>query len=98
MGATNGFDAFQVTLAASGTQQVVEPDPSLDVPGSENPQIGGLVIRAMAGNTGKIYLGGTNRATLATTGYELSPGEAVALDKLGANNVWFDGSHTGDKI
>jgi len=95
--------SFQVELAVGGTAQAVEKPAAK--PGEDNPQIGSVVVRAMKGNTGIIYLGGEkgklgsgeNTAT-AAEGFELAAGDAISLDIQGLGRAWMNGTHAGDKV
>lgn len=96
MGLVN-YGSAQVTLTTAGTRQRVMPEPTPDVPGAENPQVGGAVVRALTGNTGKIYVGGG--AVSATNGYQLAAGERTPfLHVADVGSLWFDGDTNGDKI
>jgi len=46
-----------------------------------------LTIRALAANTGKIYIGG-DATVSTTTGHQLNASESLSMDTLGTNNVW----------
>jgi hypothetical protein len=94
------FNSAVVTLAASGTMQQVGVPPTLDVPGSEGSQVASAIVKALAGNSGKIYVGPKNITAnwLLTNGYELVAGDSVSVDALGLGNLYFDGGHTGDGI
>ena len=69
--ATNlNFDTFQVNLAAENAAQRLE-NPGV-IAGAENPQIASMVIRALKGNAGIIYLGGSAANASAAKGFELA--------------------------
>lgn len=94
------YGSAVVTLAASGTMQQVGVPPTLDVPGLEGAQVASAIVKALAGNTGKIYIGPKNATAnwLLTNGFELVAGDSVSMDALGLGNLYFDGGSTGDKI
>jgi len=76
----------QFAIAAAGTA-VQGPD----VPGA-------VFVRALAGNTGKVYVGNDGAGDVtAANGYELSPGEALPF-MLNLNEYWFDAATNGDKF
>lgn len=52
-------------------------------------------IKALAANTGPIYIGDFN--VLDTTGYELRPGDSVVLRLASASILYFTGA-TGDGL
>ncbi len=53
-------------------------------------------IKALAGNTGKIYVGKSDVAS--TDGYELSAGEAIEFAIDNTNRVWIDSSVDGEGV
>ena len=56
-----------------------------------------LLVKALHGNTGIIYWGGT--AVSSSNGLELKPGEHIIADinpELG--EVWIDAATSGDKV
>jgi hypothetical protein len=57
----------------------------------------GVVVRAMAANTGKIYLGFSNTVS-ASTGYELSAGEAFPIEINTPSSIWIDASVNGEGV
>jgi hypothetical protein len=77
----------QFTITTAGTA-VKGPD----VPGA-------VFVRALAGNTGKVYVGndGADDVT-ALNGYELSPGDALPFVVENLNQFWFDSATNGDKF
>lgn len=85
----SNFDSFQVTLASAGTAQRIFAT-------TFKSEINAGTVKAMAGNSGKIYVGGSD--TSATVGFELSAGDGLSLDAINGANLWFDGSSTSDKI
>jgi hypothetical protein len=61
----------------------------------------GIVVKALASNTGSLALGaaGVTTATDGTgTGYVLAPGEAMALAVSNANLICFNGTTVGDGV
>jgi hypothetical protein len=56
----------------------------------------GVVIKALAANAGKVYIGHDNTVS-ATTGYELSAGQDVPLEALNPNRMWVIGT-AADRI
>lgn len=57
----------------------------------------GVVVRALAANTGKIYLGFSNTVS-SSTGYELSAGEAFPLEINTPSSIWIDASVNGEGV
>lgn len=86
--ANNNFGSFQTALTTGGTAQLVMT--------GFTGEINTLVIKAMAGNTGKIYLG--TSGVSATTGLELSAGDSLSLDAINLSALYFNGGTTADRI
>lgn len=55
-----------------------------------------IVIKAIASNTGLIYVGGS--AVAGTNGFQLSAGDAVALDINQASTIYVDASISGEGV
>lgn len=55
-----------------------------------------VVVRALPGNSGIVYLG--DAAVTTANGYELSPGDALALDVNDVDGIFFDVDTTGDGV
>ena len=56
-----------------------------------------VAVRALAANSGKVYVGPTNAVT-TSTGYELSAGDAVTIDLDASANVFAIGSASGQTV
>jgi hypothetical protein len=85
---------ISVAAAISGTINVTTPGTSIQ--GGNVPLTNGVYIKALSGNTGKMYIGyatGDNR-----TGYELGAGQAILVQVANLNTLWFDASVGGEKI
>ena len=57
----------------------------------------GLYVRALAANTGKIYVGFSSSVS-ASTGWELSAGETLPIEINRADGVWIDASVSGEGV
>jgi len=78
----------QITVTIAGTAVR-----GTNVPGRE------FVIKAMAGNTGVVYVGNDGSDDVAsTTGFPLAEGEAVPVFVNNLNDLWFDSAENGDKV
>ena len=79
----------QITVTTAGTAVV----------GTATAKYSGFFIKAMAGNTGIVYVGndGANDVT-ATNGYELSPGEQIYIEVENLASLYFDSASNGDKF
>src|SRR5438445_1551860 len=86
--------SFQNTLTAENVAQQLDPQSSL----SGEPQLTGIIIRAMGANTGIIYIGGSAAEATAAEGFELKAGDAVSMNIEGTGKIWFNGTKTGDKV
>ena len=74
---------------------------ALQLTATSTPLYRGLVVKAAAGNTGKVYVGNsdvTNDTTDGTDGFELSAGESVSVETDNANKVYVIGSVAGQKV
>lgn len=94
MGSSLSIGSFQVELVEPKKAQAIEPPGN--VPGSENPQIGGLVIKALKGNKGTVYVGGLGVTEAA--GYPLEPGETLPIDVMGLGGAEFIGPNAKDSV
>jgi len=84
MAATSG----QITVTTAGTEV-------------QGPSVtgNGFFIRALSGNTGKVYVGNDGAdAVSSTTGYELAAGDQVYIECGNLNLLWFDAATSGDKF
>jgi outer membrane protein assembly factor BamB len=57
----------------------------------------GVKIRALAANTGKVYWGFSD-AVSASTGYELSAGEADYIPASNGSGIWLDVEVDGEGV
>ena len=79
----------QETVDAAGTDQTIRPAGSQAI-------TSGVTVKALAGNTGIIYVGAENVA--AATGFELSAKESVFLEVSDIASVWIDAATTDDGV
>ena len=77
----------QETVDAAGTAQVI---------GASATLVSGVTVKALAGNTGIVYVG--NSAVAAANGFELSAGEAVFIETDDVANIWVDAATNDDGI
>jgi hypothetical protein len=89
--------ANAVTSAISG--QITVTTAGTEVQGSSVSLPNGVYIKALSGNTGKVYVGndGSN-AISSTTGYELAAGQMILVQVDNLNKLWFDAATNGDKF
>jgi len=79
----------QITVTTAGTE----------VQGSNVPLDNGVYIKALNGNTGKVYVGNNGSGVVsATTGFELDAGQVVIVSVANLNELWFDAATNGDKF
>jgi hypothetical protein len=57
----------------------------------------GVIIKSLAANTGKIYIGTTNGVT-AANGFELTAGQQINAQILNANALWAISDTAAQKI
>lgn len=77
----------QVTVASAGTRVQLS---------SVSTGIHTVVIKALAANSGKIYVG--NSAVSSSNGFELSAGEGITITVNNLNIVYIDAGTSGDKV
>jgi len=92
IGPTSGTDSAicgQITVTTAGTE----------VQGSGVNLANGVYIKALAGNTGKVYVGNDGAGAIsATTGFELSQGDMILIQVGNLSQLWFDAATSGDKL
>ena len=82
---------------AIATGQIAVATPGTSVQGPNVPLTAGVLIKALAANTGQIYIGaaaGDNRSI----GYEVSPGDQTISEVFNMAELWFDSSVAGGKL
>ena len=79
----------QITVTTAGTAVV----------GTTTAEYKGFYIKALAGNTGIVYVGndGANDVT-SGNGYELSPGQDIYIEVNNLADLYFDSAEDGDKF
>jgi len=55
--------------------------------GTDHHGIGSVTVRALSGNSGKVYVGNTSGVT-TSTGYQLAAGESISMDIGDTSIVW----------
>lgn len=76
----------QTTVAAAGTQVVL----------ASSTTVKWVILKAKATNTGNIFVGDSN--VDSSTGYILTPGEAIGLDINNLNLVYIDSAVNGEGV
>jgi hypothetical protein len=85
-----------VSVASAFSGQIAVTTPGTSIQGSNVALINGVYIKALAANTGKMYIGyatGDNRAM-----FELSADAIVLVQVSNLNQVWIDASVAGEKV
>ena len=75
----------QFAVATAGTAVQLQSNATLS-----------LTIKALAANTGLIYVGGSS--VDSTSGFELSAGDSVSIAISNNNIIWIDASVSGEKV
>ena len=85
MAATSG----QITVTTAGTA----------VQGTSTAKYHGFMIKALSGNSGKVYVGndGADDVTSAN-GFELSGGDQIYVEAKNLADLYFDAASSGDKF
>ena len=81
------FTADQVDVPSAGTAVQLS---ATSVP------IESVIIKALAGNSGMIYVGGSD--VDSSNGFELDAGESMAFDFNDLSEIWVDTSNSGDDV
>jgi hypothetical protein len=55
-----------------------------------------VTVKALAANTGTIYVGGTTVAS--TNGFQLAASQSVSLDITDLSTIWLDASVSGEGV
>jgi hypothetical protein len=79
----------QITVTTAGTE-VQGPD----IAGSN-----GFYVKALAGNTGVVYVGNNGAGVVSsTTGFQLDKSNVILIQVENLNELWFDAATSGDKL
>jgi hypothetical protein len=79
----------QITVTTAGTE----------VQGTDVSLPNGAYIKALAGNTGKVYVGNAGDGTVSSsTGFELAAGNIIQVQVSNLKDIWFDAATNGDKF
>lgn len=91
------FYTFQAALVAIGDANAQQIDIQGGI-GQGEPQIASIIVRAMKGNTGILYVGGSKPEAAAAEGFELAAGDAIALDIQSTGSFWMSGTKAADRV
>jgi len=79
----------QITVTTAGTA----------VQGTSTTKYTGFFIKALAGNSGIVYVGSDGAGDVTSAnGYELSAGDQIYVEATNLSNLWFDSAENGDKL
>ena len=79
----------QITVTTAGTAVV----------GTSTGKYAGFFIKALAGNTGIVYVGNDGADDVTSgNGYELSPGDQIYVEVGNLADLYFDAATNGDKL
>ena len=85
----NGQISGQITVTTAGTEV---QGPNISLPN-------GVWIKALAANTGKMYIGNNGDGTVSdTTGFELAAGQLIQIQVANLKDIWVDASVNGEKV
>lgn len=85
-----------ITVDASISGQITVATPGTSIQGGNVPLTNGVYVKALGGNTGKMYIGratGDNRDK-----YELSADQVVIVQVANLDQLWIDASVGGEKV
>ena len=79
----------QITVTTAGTAVV----------GTATAKYEGFYVKALAGNTGIVYVGNDGADDVTSgNGYELSPGQDIYIEAENLADLYFDSASDGDKF
>ena len=79
----------QITVTTAGAE----------VQGPDVPLSNGVFIKALAGNTGVVYVGNDGAgAVTSANGFQLDKGDMILVQVDNLNKLWFDAATNGDKF
>jgi hypothetical protein len=84
------------TLAASGQITVTTAGTAVKGPNVVNAS--GFYIKALSGNTGKVYVGNVNGDIDSGNSFELAAGDLIIGQVVNLNELWFDAATSADKF
>jgi hypothetical protein len=88
---------FGASAAMSG--QVTVTTAGTEVQGTDVSFSNGVFVKALAGNTGVVYVGNAGDGTVsATTGFQLAAGDVILVQVSNLRDLWFDSASNGDKL
>jgi hypothetical protein len=88
---------FGASAALSG--QITVTTAGTEVQGTDVKTPNGVFIKALAGNTGVVYVGNDGAGAVAsTTGFQLSAGDVILVQVSNLRDLWFDSASNGDKF
>jgi hypothetical protein len=79
-----------------GSDRAVVNNPGTAVRLPSHPNIYGLTVRALLGNTGLIFFGGPTVTLLS--GFQLAPGETISVDVADPAAAYIDAELSGDGV
>lgn len=85
--------SFQYEFSTNGEEQVEKPSGK---PGTDNPPISSIVVRALKGNVGTVYIGG--KGVSAANGFPLEPGDSISMDIQGLGLLFGIAVNAKDKL
>jgi hypothetical protein len=66
---------------------------------SDRPANSAVTVKALAANTGKVYLGNVDNDVSSANGLELAAGEGVTFEYVGnLNHLWLDAAVDGEGV
>lgn len=89
----------KVSTATAISGQITVTTAGTEVQGSNVPLDNGVFIKALSGNTGKVYVGNDgNGAVTSSNGFELEAGQLIIIHVDNLNELWFDAAVNGEKF
>lgn len=91
--------APNVSTATAISGQITVSNAGTAVQGSSVALTNGVWIKALAGNTGVVYVGNDGAGDVTSSnGFQLDKGDIILIQVANLNELWFDSATNNDKF
>lgn len=88
-----------VNTAVAISGQIKVTTAGTEVQGTNIPLDNGVFIKALAANTGLVFVGNNGSgAVSSSTGFELAAGEVILVPVANLNEIWIDSAVNGEGV
>ena len=93
------MDSVLISVATAISGQITGTFAGTEQQGANVPLTNGVYIKALAGNTGVVYVGNDGAGTVsASSGFQLDKGDMILIQVSNLNQLWFDVVTSCDKF